>query len=90
MIVMQHVADYELKGKQKRLTSSMVLYGDTMPNTAMAKTVGLPLAIAAELLLEGKIDLPGIHIPTSAKIYRPILEKLESEGITANWTEEEK
>lgn len=90
MVAMQHVADYVLNGKQKRLTSSMVVYGDAIPHTAMSKTVGLPIAIAAELLLQGKIEVSGINIPTSREIYQPILKKLSQEGIRADWKEEEK
>ncbi len=90
MVAMQHVADYVLNGKQKRLTSSMVVYGDAAPHTAMAKTVGIPIAIAAELILEGKIKVSGINIPTSREIYEPILKKLSQEGISADWKEEEK
>ncbi|MCF8232648.1 MAG: saccharopine dehydrogenase NADP-binding domain-containing protein [Bacteroidales bacterium] len=90
MVAMQHVADYELDGQQKRLTSTMVVYGENPPHTAMAKTVGLSLAITAEMLLSGRIKLSGIHIPTTRKIYEPVLEKLREEGIKAQWKDEEK
>ena len=90
MVAMQHVADYEHDGKQKRLTSTMIVYGDKPPHTAMAKTVGISLAITAELLLSGRIKLSGIHIPTTRAIYEPVLEKLRDEGISAEWKYEEK
>ncbi|HVD97590.1 MAG TPA: saccharopine dehydrogenase C-terminal domain-containing protein [Cytophagaceae bacterium] len=77
MIVMQHLFEYTLNGKSHKRTSSLVMLGDNQINTAMAKTVGLPLAIAARLILEGKINLTGVHIPVMKEIYLPVLEELE-------------
>jgi saccharopine dehydrogenase-like NADP-dependent oxidoreductase len=50
--------------------------GEDNLRTAMAKTVGLPLGIAAKLLLEEKIKLKGLHIPTHKEIYEPVLLEL--------------
>jgi saccharopine dehydrogenase-like NADP-dependent oxidoreductase len=50
-------------------------------HTAMAKTVGLPLAIATKLILQNKIKLTGLHIPVIAEIYEPVLEELDINGI---------
>ncbi len=47
----------------------------------MAKTVGLPLGIATKLILNGKIKLNGLHIPTHKEIYEPVLKELEERGI---------
>jgi len=47
----------------------------------MAKTVGLPLGIAAKLILQEKITLKGLHIPVSQEIYEPVLAELEKMGI---------
>ena len=47
----------------------------------MAKTVGLPLGIAAKLILEEKIKLKGLHIPTKKEIYEPVLEELKKFGV---------
>ena len=57
MVVMQHYFEYLQSDQLKKLTSSLVVYGDTPKNTAMAKTVGLPVAIAVELILENKLFL---------------------------------
>jgi saccharopine dehydrogenase (NADP+, L-glutamate forming) len=54
----------------------------------MAKTVGLPLAIAVDLFLDGKIKETGLRLPISKEIYEPILHQLESHGI--KFTEYEK
>ena len=81
MIVMQHIFDYKLQGQKKRLTSSMVVLGEDEIQTAMAKTVGLPVGIAAKLLLNGNISEKGVVIPIKAEIYGPILEELKEYGV---------
>ncbi|MGB3181196.1 MAG: saccharopine dehydrogenase C-terminal domain-containing protein [Cyclobacteriaceae bacterium] len=81
MIVMQHIFDYEHEGAAHRLTSSMVVKGENQVHTGMAKTVGLPLGIAAKLLLEGKLNLRGVHIPIKEEIYTPVLAELETLGL---------
>lgn len=81
MIVMQHQFDYELGGVSKRIDSSLVVIGDDEVNTAMAKTVGLPLAICVKNFLTGKFKLYGVQIPTVKEIYEPLLDELETLGI---------
>ena len=81
MIVMQHLFHYQLKGEERKITSSLVLIGDDVNDTAMSKGVGLPLAIATKLILTGKINLTGVHRPTEKVIYEPILDELEQLGI---------
>jgi saccharopine dehydrogenase-like NADP-dependent oxidoreductase len=81
MIVMQHIFDYELQGQKKRLTSSMVVLGEDEVRTAMAKTVGLPVGIAAKLLLQGEITQKGVVIPTDGAVYGPILRELKEHDI---------
>jgi saccharopine dehydrogenase (NADP+, L-glutamate forming) len=60
----------------------LVLDGDNAVDTAMAKTVGLPLALAATFFLENKIQLVGLHRPLSSVFYSQILPALEKEGIS--------
>ncbi|WP_026947807.1 saccharopine dehydrogenase family protein [Algoriphagus marincola] len=81
MIVMQHQFEIRKGDKNQKLLSSLVVKGENASLTAMAKTVGLPLAIAVDLFLEGKIKLKGLHMPIKPEIYLPILEKLEEFGI---------
>jgi saccharopine dehydrogenase-like NADP-dependent oxidoreductase len=88
MIVMMHEIGYEINGINKEIKSSVVLKGDDSIHTAMAKTVGLPLGIAAKLILEGKIKEKGLHIPVSPEIYEPVLAELEKHGIIFHETEE--
>jgi len=61
--------------------SLLVVEGDDNMNTAMAKTVGLPLGIAARLILEGVIEEKGLHIPILPGVYEPVLKELEKKGI---------
>ncbi len=81
MIVMQHLFEVQTKDGIKKINSSLVAFGEDAIYTAMAKTVGLPLAISVDLFLEGKIKLTGLHVPVIPEIYEPILEKLEEFGI---------
>ena len=81
MIVMLHEFEYELEGKNKNLKSCLIVKGEDSLRTAMAKTVGLPLGIAAKLILNETIKLKGLHIPTVKEIYEPVLEELDKAGI---------
>ena len=81
MIVMLHEFEYILDGKNESLKSCLVVKGEDSLRTAMAKTVGLPLGIAAKLILNETLKLKGLHIPTVAAIYEPVLEELENAGI---------
>lgn len=81
MIVMQHLFEIETPQGTKRLTSSLVCKGENQIYTAMAKTVGLPLAMAVDLFLDGKIKLRGLHTPVIPEIYAPILKMLEKKNI---------
>ncbi len=76
MIVMLHEIEYEINGKKSTIKSSLVVKGENSLRTAMAKTVGLPLGIAAKLILNGKIKLTGLHIPTAKEIYEPVMKEL--------------
>ena len=81
MIIMHHEIGYEIKNTRKEITSTLIAKGENNLRTAMAKTVGLPLGIAAKLLLNGQIKMTGLHIPTSREIYEPVLKELELHGV---------
>ncbi len=81
MIVMQHLFGYKLNGKQHQIESSMVCIGDNQTYTAMAKTVGLPVAIATLKILNKQIKSTGVIIPIKRNIYEPILKELEENNI---------
>jgi saccharopine dehydrogenase (NADP+, L-glutamate forming) len=81
MIVMQHLFEIKTEEGTKEIKSSLVSFGEDSIYTAMAKTVGLPLAIAVDSFLDGKINLTGLHVPVIAEIYDPILDELARRGI---------
>lgn len=81
MIVMLHEIEYETAGIKSEIKSTLIVYGEDSLRTAMAKTVGLPLGIAAKLILNGKIKLKGLHIPVLKEIYEPVLHELEVQNI---------
>ncbi|WP_047247184.1 saccharopine dehydrogenase family protein [Maribacter thermophilus] len=81
MIVMYHKFGYELNGKKKQIDSKLVVIGKNRTHTAMSKTVGLPVAIAALQILNDKISTPGVQIPISKEVYEPILTELQRLGI---------
>ena len=77
MIVMLHEIEFRVGSQESGVRSSLVVKGENNLRTAMAKTVGLPLGIAAKLILNGTIKLTGLHIPTRKEIYEPVLKELE-------------
>lgn len=81
MIVMYHKFGYELDGQKHQIDSNMVVTGENRTHTAMAKTVGLPVAMATLAILNGKINTPGVQIPLQSEVYEPILAELEQYGI---------
>ncbi|WP_167605423.1 saccharopine dehydrogenase C-terminal domain-containing protein [Maribellus sediminis] len=84
MIVMWHKFIFRNKhtGQTLKKTSSLVVTGENSDDTAMALTVGLPLAVAAKLVLTDQLKLKGMFIPNRKEIYEPILDELENYGIT--------
>jgi saccharopine dehydrogenase (NADP+, L-glutamate forming) len=92
MIVMLHEIQYTVGSGQSSsakasedisaVSSSLVVKGEDSLRTAMAKTVGLPLGIAAKMILNGTIQMTGLHIPTSKAIYEPVLAELKNYGVS--------
>ncbi len=88
-IVMVHELEYELNNQRFYIQSALDINGENAVKTAMAKTVGLPLAMAVEMYLENKITNVGLQIPTSEMYYHHILPKLERFGIAfKEWLKE--
>lgn len=81
MILMMHELSYQIGDRRFHSESSLVLKGADSKRTAMAKTVGLPLGIAARSILNGSLNKPGVHIPVSKVLYEPLLMGLSKEGI---------
>ncbi len=87
MIVMWHKFEFVDGGRIREIHSHMVHTGDNQEQTAMARTVGLPLGIAAMMVLDGKINLTGVRLPISKEVYNPILDELSKFGIQFHETE---
>nr|WP_320117463.1 saccharopine dehydrogenase C-terminal domain-containing protein [uncultured Marinifilum sp.] len=81
LLVMQHQFEFTNTGMKKQIISSMCYEGKDKDNTAMSYTVGTPLGIATKLLAIGKVNLPGVQIPTARELYEPILNELEVLGV---------
>ncbi len=87
MVIMWHRFTYKLDQKVHEIQSYIIMLGDDAINTAMAKGVGLPLAIATKLFLEGKISQRGVCIPVYKELYNPLLKEIKSLGIHADEVE---
>ena len=87
MLVLQHEFLAEYPGRKEKITSTMIDFGIPHGDTSMSRTVGLPAAISVKLILQGKINLTGVHTPVVPEIYEPVLEELEQLGIhfTEKW-----
>ncbi|MFN7116523.1 MAG: saccharopine dehydrogenase family protein [Saprospiraceae bacterium] len=81
LVVMQHEFEYELNREKKVLKSTLVMKGENEIETAMSKSVGLPLGIFVKLVMQGKITSSGVHIPVTKEVYEPVLQELEEYDI---------
>jgi saccharopine dehydrogenase-like NADP-dependent oxidoreductase len=88
MVIMLHEIEFSKQKVNYKSTSTLLLQGENDADTAMAKTVGLPLGVAAKLILNGTITAKGLQIPVIKEIYEPVLEALEMEGISFKETTE--
>lgn len=81
LVIMQHVFEYEINRRKKKLTSTLIMKGKNGTETAMSTLVGLPLGIFVKLLLLGKISTTGVNIPTMPEVYEPVMAELEEHGV---------
>jgi saccharopine dehydrogenase-like NADP-dependent oxidoreductase len=77
MVVLQHEFLAELPGGNEKIYSTLVDYGIPDGDTAIARTVSLPAAVSAKLILDGTITLTGVHVPVMPEVYNPVLDELE-------------
>ncbi len=89
MIVMVHDFIFKKKRKKYALRSSLVVKGINQLETAMAKTVGLPLGILAMMLVRSECKLTGVHLPVLKEIYEPVLKELKENGVSFSETQKE-
>lgn len=88
MVIMQHVFEYEIQRKKKKLTSTLVMKGANSQETAMSRLVGLPLGIFVKLLMLDQISTTGVNIPTMPEVYEPVMKELEEYGVQFTEREE--
>jgi saccharopine dehydrogenase (NADP+, L-glutamate forming) len=74
-------SEKEKKSNRRRHTSTMVIKGENSIHTAMAKTVGLPLALMAKLIIQQEVFLTGVHLPVMSQVYGPVLRDLQTLGV---------
>jgi saccharopine dehydrogenase (NADP+, L-glutamate forming)/spermidine synthase len=82
MIILQHMfLAARPDGTKEKITSTLIDYGVPYGDSSMSRTVGLPAAIGARFILEGKIRLTGVRTPIDPEIYEPILDELKNHGV---------
>jgi saccharopine dehydrogenase-like NADP-dependent oxidoreductase len=84
LIVLYHRFIAQYKDRSELITSTLIDNGIPDGDSAMSRTVSLPAAIAAAMVLEGKISLRGVHIPVHPDIYNPALDELQGLGVNFN------
>ncbi len=83
MVILMHEIEAKFpNGEKKKYISTMVDYGEIDGFTAIAKTVGMPAAIAVKMILKGELTLKGVQIPTAKEIYIPVLKELQEYGLS--------
>jgi saccharopine dehydrogenase-like NADP-dependent oxidoreductase len=87
LVVMWHRFRYTLAGKAQEVHASLAVIGEDQVNTAMARTVGLPIAMATKLVLNKELKDRGVLLPLKPALYDPILDELEQHGIVFTETE---
>ncbi len=84
LLVMQHEFVIEYPDHKENVFSSMVDFGIPDGDSAMARTVSLPVAIATRMILDGGIEKRGVVAPIEPSVYNPILDELATMNITFN------
>jgi len=82
MVVLHHefLAEYPTKPAE-RIFSTLIAFGEPGGDSSMARTVSLPAAIGARMILQGELKLTGVQIPVVPEIYEPVLAELARLGI---------
>ncbi len=82
MIILYHhfLAEYP-DGKKEEITSTLIDYGIPHGDSSMSRTVSLPAAVGARMILDGEFSQPGVWVPVIPELYNPVLDELETMNI---------
>jgi hypothetical protein len=87
LLVMQHEFEAVFEDHEEVITATLIDYGIPNGDTSMARTVGLPAAIAARMIIQGEVPgITGVHVPVIPELYEPILAELAELDIELNET----
>ena len=87
MLVFFERIQYRLEGEDYEHVSHLVTRGLDQKHTAISRTVGLPAAIGAKLILNGEIKSRGVLYPWTREVYEPVMNELEEFGIAYKSTD---
>lgn len=83
MVVLSHeiITKDKTTSQLEMHKSSLITYGIPGGDTAMARTVGIPVAISALAIADGKIPVRGVQGPWHPSVYNEVLKGLEEIGL---------
>ncbi len=81
VVLEEHLLVAHEDGGRRCIRERLLVFGQAGDDSAMARTVGLPAAIACRLILEDRVRLSGVHIPVSPQLAEPILAGLAARGL---------
>ena len=81
MIIVHIEVEAEFNHRREKRFATLVKEGIPFGDSAMSRAVGLPTAMATQLVLEGAVQGSGVQMPpTLPGFYKPILERLAPFG----------
>ena len=90
MVAMEHhFTASRADGSLRRIKKRLVVISPFGDRSAMARTVGTPAGLAANLILDGRLSLTGVRMPVDAQVYTPILQGLSARGFEIEEDEED-
>ena len=83
LVVMEHryIVQYPKTGRRVKIKSTLIDHGEVGVETSISRTTGIPPAIGATLILDGRVSAKGVQAPVLPEVYKPCLDLLEKEGI---------
>jgi saccharopine dehydrogenase-like NADP-dependent oxidoreductase len=81
VILEHHFITERADGRLRRLITRMQVFGLAGDDSALARTVSYPAALACRLILDGRVKLAGVRIPVEPQLTEPILLGLDERGI---------